>query len=107
MKRIFTISGLVLLCFLFTNSAFAQDISVKGHVTDATTGESLPGVSVSVKGTTNGGQTDVNGAYSVMASSSATLVFSYIGYAAQEVPVNSRNVIDVKLQSQSSELAQV
>ncbi|MDB5154401.1 MAG: TonB dependent receptor, partial [Mucilaginibacter sp.] len=64
MKRIFTISGLVLLCFFFINSAFAQNVTVKGKVTDAN-GETLIGVSVSVKGTSTGTQTDVNGAFSL------------------------------------------
>jgi TonB-linked SusC/RagA family outer membrane protein len=107
MKRIFTISGLVLLCFFFINSAFAQNITIKGKVTDATTGESLIGVSVAVKGTTTGTQTDVNGAYTIAAPSNATLSFTYIGYASQDVPVNGSANIDVKLQVQNNELQQV
>ncbi len=46
MKRIFTISGLVLFCFFFINAAIAQNITIKGKVTDATSGESLVGVSI-------------------------------------------------------------
>jgi TonB-linked SusC/RagA family outer membrane protein len=107
MKRIFTISGLVLFCFFFINAAFAQNTTVKGRVTDATTGETLIGVSVSVKGTTQGTQTDVNGGYSIAAPSTATLTFTYIGYAAQDVAVGGRNNIDVKLQAKASELQQV
>ncbi|GAC1309536.1 MAG: TonB-dependent receptor [Mucilaginibacter sp.] len=107
MKRIFTISGLVLFCFLFINSAFAQNISVKGKVTDAATGETLVGVSVSVKGTTQGTQTDVSGAYSIAAPANATLSFTYIGYASQDVVVNGRNNIDVKLQAENNQLQQV
>jgi TonB-linked SusC/RagA family outer membrane protein len=107
MKRIFTISGLVLFCFFFINSAFAQNLIIKGKVTDATTGESLIGVSVAVKGTTTGTQTDVNGAYSITAPSTATLAFSYIGYATQEVTVNGRNTIDIKLLAQNNELQQI
>ena len=107
MKRIFTISGLVLFCFFFISTAYAQNITVKGKVTDATTGETLVGVSVTVKGTTNGTQTDVNGAYSIAAPSTATLAFTYIGYARQEVAVSGRNNIDIKLLAASSELQQV
>ncbi|MDP9048690.1 MAG: TonB-dependent receptor [Bacteroidota bacterium] len=107
MKRIFTISGFVLFCFFFVNTAFAQNTTVKGRVTDATTGETLVGVSVSIKGTTQGTQTDVNGAYSIDAPSAATLTFTYIGYAAQDVAINGRNNIDVKLVTQNSELQQV
>jgi len=107
MKRIFTISGLVLFCFFFVNTAFAQNITVKGKVTDAATGESLIGVSVAVKGTTTGTQTDVNGAYSLAVPSQATLVFSYIGYIGQEIAVNGRNNIDVILVVSNNELQQV
>ncbi len=107
MKRIFTISGLVLFCFFFINTAIAQNKTVIGKVTDAGTGETLVGVSVSVKGTTTGTQTDVNGAFSIAAPSTATLVFSYIGYATQEVPINGSNRVDVKLIGKNNELAQV
>ena len=107
MKRIFTISGLVLLCFFFISPAFAQNVAIKGRVTDATTGETLIGVSVAVKGTSNGTQTDVNGAYSLTAPSTATLSFTYIGYASQDVPVNGRTAIDVKLTAQNNVLTQV
>jgi TonB-linked SusC/RagA family outer membrane protein len=107
MKRIFTISGLVLLCFLFVNSVFAQDASVKGKVTDATTGEALIGVSVSVKGTAAGTQTDVNGAYTLSAPAGATLTFTYIGYATQQLPVNGQTELNVKLLAQANELQQV
>jgi len=108
MKRIFTISGLVLLCFFFfINTVFAQTITVKGRITDATTGETLIGVSVAVKGTTNGTQTDANGAYSLAAPSNATLVFSYIGYATQNIAVNGSATINVLLQTANNELQQV
>src|ERR1700753_1689641 len=107
MKRIFTYSGLVLLCFLFIQSAFAQTATVKGKVTDASNGETLIGVSVIVKGTTNGTQTDVNGSYSLNAPSNATLVFSYIGYSTQEVPVNGQTTINVKLNISANQLQSV
>jgi TonB-linked SusC/RagA family outer membrane protein len=107
MKRIFTISGLVLLCSFFFTFAYAQNATLKGKVTDATTGEALIGVSISVKGTENGTQTDVNGAFSLAAPSNGTLVFSYLGYATQEVAVNGQNTINVKLLAKSNELLQV
>jgi TonB-linked SusC/RagA family outer membrane protein len=74
---------------------------------DATTGETLVGVSVSVKGTTTGAQTDVNGAYTIAAPSTATLSFSYIGYTPQDVAVNGRDNIDVKLQGKANSLNEV
>ena len=107
MKRIFTISGLVLLCLFFSAGVFAQGVTVKGKVTDATTGEALIGVSVAVKGTTTGTQTDANGAYSLNVPSTATLVFTYIGYAAQTVPLNGASNLNIKLQASANELTQV
>ncbi|MDB4921164.1 TonB-dependent receptor [Mucilaginibacter sp.] len=107
MKRIFTISGLVLLCFMFINAAVAQNITIKGKVTDATTGEALVGVSVAVNGTSTGTQTDVNGAFTINAPSNATLKASYIGYTTQQVAVNGQATVDIKLQVSSNELAQV
>src|ERR1700740_1739117 len=104
MKRIFTISGLVLLFSFFIVTAYAQNIAIKGKVSDAATGETLIGVSVTVKGTTTGTQTDVNGAFSLSAPSNATLVFSYLGYTAQEVPVGGQTTINIKLQSSSNSL---
>ncbi|WP_428330502.1 SusC/RagA family TonB-linked outer membrane protein [Mucilaginibacter sp.] len=107
MKRIFTISGLVLLLSFFITAAFAQNVTVKGKVTDATTGETLIGVSIAVKGTQTGTQTDANGAYTIAAPSAATLTFTYIGYSTREVAVNGSTNIDVKLLAQASELQQV
>jgi len=107
MKRIFTISGLVLFCFLFINSAFAQNVTVKGTVTDATSGETLVGVSVSIKGTTTGTQTDVSGSFTLSAPSNATLVFSYIGYTTTQVPLNGQTQLAIKLQASSNALNEV
>lgn len=107
MKRIFTISGLMLLFLFSIDAAFAQNVTVKGKVTDATTGESLIGVSVQVKGTTTGTQTDVNGAFTINSPGTGTLTFAYIGYATQAIPVNGQTNITVKLAAQANELAQV
>ncbi|MBT1695621.1 TonB-dependent receptor [Fulvivirgaceae bacterium PWU4] len=73
----------------------AQDL-VKGKVADEN-GSGMPGVNIIVKGTTNGTTTDGNGNYSLSAGSDATLVFSFIGYATQEIQVNGRTAIDVAL----------
>ncbi|WP_374948729.1 SusC/RagA family TonB-linked outer membrane protein [Mucilaginibacter sp.] len=107
MKRISTISGLMLLLFFFTTAALAQNVTLKGKVTDAATGESLIGVSVGIKGTANGVQTDVNGAYSISVPSNATLTFSYIGYTSQFVPVNGQTTLNVLLKGEANELKTV
>jgi TonB-linked SusC/RagA family outer membrane protein len=107
MKRIFTISGLMLLLLFSIDAAFAQNVTVKGKITDAATGEALIGVSVQEKGTTNGAQTDVNGLYSIKAAKNAILTFTYIGYATKSVPLNGQTALNITLQAQANELAQV
>lgn len=75
---------------------------ISGTVTDAVTGETLPGVNVLVKGTSTGTATNVDGVYELTVESlQDTLVFSFIGYERQEVPINGRTVIDATLQTQA------
>src|SRR5690606_16762523 len=72
------------------------DVTVTGTVVDQN-GESLPGVTISVQGTTIGTATDINGNYSITAPEGSTLVFSFIGFIAQEIIVGDKSVIDVTL----------
>ncbi|RFZ92127.1 TonB-dependent receptor [Mucilaginibacter conchicola] len=104
MKRIFTISGLLVLFTFFSTALFAQNVTVRGKVTDAKTGETLVGVTVAVKGTTTGAQTDANGAFSLSVASNATLTISYLGYTTADIPVSGRTDINVTLQSATNEL---
>ncbi|GAB4039162.1 TonB-dependent receptor [Spirosoma gilvum] len=85
----------------------AQDIAVKGRVTSSDDGSPLPGVSVQVKGTTRGTTTDVNGNYQISASATSTLVFSFIGFTRQEVAIDNRTLLNVKLQNGASDLSEV
>lgn len=80
--------------------------SISGTVTDAD-GAPLPGANVVVKGTTNGTQTDFDGNYTIDAASDATLVFSYIGFATQEVPVNGQTTVNVQLSEDANKLDEV
>lgn len=73
------------------------DITVTGVVTDAQTGEPLPGVNVIVQGTARGVSTDNDGRYSLNAPEDGTLVFTLIGYVPQETRVNGRAVINIAL----------
>ena len=73
---------------------------VSGTVTDAD-GAPLPGANVVVKGTTNGTQTDFDGNYTIDAASDAVLVFSYIGFATQEIPIDGQTTINVQPQNQT------
>jgi len=81
----------------FLLSANAQQKTVSGTVTSSVEGEGvLPGVTVSVKGTTLGVTTDIAGRYSLMVpENAATLIFSYIGMKKQEVDIGSRSVINI------------
>lgn len=108
MKRIFTkFSVLTFLCLLFINVANAQNITVKGVVSDGQDKTTIPSVSVVVKGTTTGTQTDATGKYTISAPANSTLVFTYIGYVTKEVQVGSQTTINVSLASSSQQLDQV
>ncbi|MBR4351898.1 MAG: carboxypeptidase-like regulatory domain-containing protein, partial [Bacteroidales bacterium] len=86
-----------LLTFLALGSALAQNITVKGVVTDSATGEGVPFASIQVKGTMTGTATDADGNYSIDVPRNATLIFSSIGYLNQEVAVEGRSLINVIL----------
>ncbi len=88
----------LLLLFSFT-VAFAQTKRITGKVTDSN-GEGIPGVSVLVKGTSTGGQTNPDGAYAISAGPAAVLIFKSIGYVTQEITVGNQQVINIKLVSQ-------
>lgn len=86
MYKKFTLSAIFLL-LLFSQFAFAQDFAVTGTVRSAA-GETLPGVSILLKGTKQVVTTNDKGVFSVSAADKSTLVFSYIGFQTQEVQVN-------------------
>lgn len=73
-----------------------QTNTVTGSVVSATDDEPLVGVTVSVKGTTNGTVTDIDGRYVIQAAQGETLIFSYVGFVSQEVTVRE-NVINIAL----------
>lgn len=90
----FLFTLLLLLCCV---PGFAQTISLSGTVVDSA-GEPLIGVNVSIKGTTTGTITDLDGKYTLQApNSNSIVVFSYIGYKSEEVPVGSKTIIDMTL----------
>ena len=84
----------LLLFFIFTSIGTwlaAQSVVVRGNVTDGN--EPLVGVSIVVKGTSNGTITDLDGNYELQAEANGTLMFSYIGYVSQEIPISARRVV--------------
>jgi outer membrane receptor for ferrienterochelin and colicin len=81
---------------------FAQERTVSGTVTD-NAGLPMPGVSVLVKGTKSGTQSNFDGGYTIKASPNQILIFSYIGMRTQEVPATS-STVNVKLKDEANEL---
>jgi len=77
----------------------AQDATVTGTVVAASDNTPVPGVSVTIKGTTRGTVTDSDGRFSLMANASDVLVFSFIGMATQEILVGSQQNMQVTLSS--------
>lgn len=76
--------------------------TITGTVTDEQSGETLPGVNILVKGTTTGASTDQKGQYELTTPSlQDTLIFTYIGYQRQEVPINGRTEINLAMQPQA------
>lgn len=91
-----------------THWAVAQQLSISGIVTDAQSGETMPGVSVSEKGTTNGTTTNAAGEYTLSLSQpGGVVVFGFLGYATREEPTAGRNIINVALSAQALELGEV
>ena len=86
------------LFLLIGVALFAQNVTVKGTVKDASTGDAIPFASIQVKGTSTGTNADIDGVYSISVPSSATLIFSSIGYLNAEVEVRGRSAVDIALQ---------
>jgi TonB-linked SusC/RagA family outer membrane protein len=95
-----------LLCALLPLSLGAQNLNISGTVLDGN-GDPVAGASVMVKGTTVGAMTDASGSYTISAPADATLVFSFLGLAAREEPVNGRGRVDVTLSESDQALDEV
>lgn len=111
--------SLVLILTMFINLTAAgsepgvdknslQQQTVTGNITDSENGAPMPGVNIQVKGTTIGTISDAGGRYSIISPNQATvLVFSFIGYISQEIPVAGKSVIDVMLVPEVTSLEEV
>ena len=103
---------IIILCFgsipLSAGSdAQQQQVTVTGTVTDSQ-GESLPGVSVAVKGTTRGVISDIEGRFSVsVPDEKSVLVFSYVGYVTREITVGNNRILNITLQEDAQNLDEV
>ncbi len=96
---------LVIVCF-FCSNVFAQNTAVRGIVLD-NNGQPLPGVSVTVKGTTRGTVTGVEGRFTIAAEKGEILVVRTIGFEVQEVTIGTENYVSVQLKQTTSTLNEV
>ncbi len=90
----------------FSTILVAQEKTVNGTVVDGQ-GVPLPGTSIVVQGTTNGTQTDFDGNYAIEVSEGQVLVFSYVGFAPQNITVGGASTINIVLQEDASQLNEV
>jgi TonB-linked SusC/RagA family outer membrane protein len=96
-----------LFFFVGLSESIAQSRKITGKVTSTEDGSALPGVSVQVKSTSRGTQTDANGAFSIEAASNETLVFTFIGMTPKDVSVGSKSIINVTLSNDEQQLDQL
>jgi len=104
MRKKFTL--FIFLLFASLNFALAQNATVKGKVSDIK-GVPLPGVTVKANGTQNVAVSDINGNYTIKVPPNATLTFSYIGFANQNVEVGSQDIVNVTLTESQNNLNEV
>ena len=109
MKKKVHVLSILFLFLIFSSAvqAFGQNIQITGKVTDASTGQSLPGVSVSVKKTTTGTVTDLKGNYSISVKPGSSLVFSFVGYKTQTIVVNQQKTINIVMRPSATGLNEV
>lgn len=97
-------TALALLCFLITT--FAQNTTISGVITDQN-GAGIPGVTVTVRGTSIATQTDAQGRYTISAPADAVLVLSSVGYGTSEVNVSGQTTVNSTLTTQGSNMNEV
>lgn len=104
----FYLKTIVLVCCLSSFiGAFAQNKKVTGTVTGEDDGQGIPSVSISIKGTKSGGQTDVNGKFIIEAGSNDILVFTYVGYLTQEQKVGNNTNLKVVMKPATANLDEI
>jgi TonB-linked SusC/RagA family outer membrane protein len=102
LKKFLIIPLLVLLTFVVR----AQSNTISGKISDGS-GIALPGASITIKGTSKGTISDVNGNYTISAVNTDVLIFSMLGFLKTEIPVNKQTVINIQLKEQTNSLSDV
>jgi len=104
MKRSFLLFITSMLLYV---SGYAQTLKISGKITDAGSAQPIPGVNIKVKGTATGTVSAIDGSYTISAAPGNVLVFTFLGYASQQVVVKDARAINVKLSPTSSDLNEV
>ena len=105
MRKYACLTSLLFFSAIFLSSAYAQEIT--GTITSSVDNETLIGATITVKGTSSGTVTDIDGKYFISAPGDAILVVSYTGFTTQEVPVNNRTTINLSLDTDTEILDEV
>ncbi len=100
------LSATAVLMLMLASVVLAQDRTVSGTVKDGA-GNGMPGVNVVIKGTSSGTTTDASGKYALTAGNNAVLVFSFIGFASQEVNTGTRTAMDITMAEDAQQLNEV
>ncbi|MGC6431678.1 MAG: SusC/RagA family TonB-linked outer membrane protein [Jejuia sp.] len=98
--------ALLFLIMLLPVLMFGQNV-VKGLVTEQSTSIPLPGVNVVIKGTSTGTTTDFDGNYQLSVNNGDVIVFSYVGYASQEITYSGQSTLDIQLAEDAAQLEEV
>ncbi len=107
-KQLLSLLLIMFFCSYALPAHAQSEITVSGTVTELETGESLPGVNITVKGTTDRGTTsNLDGQYSIRVNADDVLVFSYIGFVTREIPVEGRETIDVQMSTDVQALSEL
>jgi hypothetical protein len=103
LKLKFCVGVALLLVMGFFGRANAQSLRISGKVTTKANGDGLPGASVTVKGTSNGAVTDVNGNYTLtIGQNNATVVVSFVGMVKQERQITTSGVVNFALEDDAA-----
>lgn len=109
-KQFYFVGRLCLLSFLalfISILGFSQGRSISGKVTDSKDGAPLPGVSVQVKGQSAGSTTDMNGSFTLNATTGETLVFTHTGYESFQLKLGNEETLNVQLQLSKGSMSEV
>lgn len=95
------------LCLIPKIAGAQGGFTIEGKVISSDNGEPIPGVTVLLKSTTTGTSTDMEGNYTIQGTKIGILVFSFIGYETQEIPINSRSILNVELEDGAQSLDEI